>query len=130
MRNAVIRPAPLRWALIVLMSGLAVSAILPLLFMLQAALRTQVDWASSKIGLPTDFSLDAFARAWVQASIGTYFVNSVIVTIGAVSLSVALAAMSGYAFSAIRWRGRTFAYFFILVWMAIPPLLLMVPIYV
>lgn len=130
MRNAVVRPAPLRWVLIALMSGLAVSAIFPLLFMLQAALRTQVDWANSKIGLPTDFSLDAFARAWVQASIGTYFVNSVIVTIGAVSLSVALAATSGYAFSVIRWRGRTFAYFFILAWMAIPPLLLMVPIYV
>jgi ABC-type glycerol-3-phosphate transport system permease component len=130
MRDAVIRPAPLRWALIAAMSGLAVSALFPLLFMLQAALRTQVDWANSKIGLPTDFSLDAFARAWVQASIGTYFVNSVIVTVGAVSLSVALAATSGYAFSAIRWRGRTFAYFFILVWMAIPPLLLMVPIYV
>jgi ABC-type glycerol-3-phosphate transport system permease component len=130
MRDAVIRPAPLRWALIASMSVLAVSALFPLLFMLQAALRTQLDWANSKIGLPTDFSLDAFARAWVQASIGTYFVNSVIVTIGAVSLSVALAATSGYAFAAIRWRGRTFVYFFILVWMAIPPLLLMVPIYV
>ena len=51
-------------------------------------------------------------------------------TVGAVGLSVALAATSGYAFSTIRWRGRTFTYFFILAWMAVPPLLLMVPIYV
>ena len=130
MRNSVARPAPLRWVLIAGMSALAVSAVFPLLFMLQAAFRTQADWAASKIGLPTTFSLDAFARAWVQASIGTYFVNSVIVTVGAVTLSVALAATAGYAFSAIQWRGRTFAYFFILAWMAIPPLLLMVPIYV
>jgi ABC-type glycerol-3-phosphate transport system permease component len=130
MSGHAVRPRPLRWALVAGMTGLGISAVIPLVFMLQAAFRTQLDWASSKIGLPTTFSLDAFARAWVQASIGTYFINSVIVTVGAVSLSVALAATSGYAFSTLRWRGRTFTYFFILAWMAIPPLLLMVPIYV
>jgi multiple sugar transport system permease protein len=112
------------------MSALGVSAIVPLLFMLQAAFRTQLDWATAKIELPTTFTVDAFARAWVQASIGTYFVNSVIVTVGSVALSVALAASAGFAFSTLRWRGRRLTYFFILVWMAIPPLLLMVPIYV
>lgn len=130
MRAAVVRPWPLRWVILALMTMLGVSALFPLLFMLQAAFRTQLDWAAAKIGLPTTFSLDAFARAWVEASIGRYFINSLIVTVGAVGLSVALAATSGYAFSTIRWRGRTFTYFFILAWMAVPPLLLMVPIYV
>lgn len=130
MRDASVRPAPLRWALVLGMTALGASAVFPLLFMLQATFRTQLDWASAKIGLPTTLSLDAFSRAWVQASIGTYFVNSVIVTAGAVLLSVALAATSGFAFSTLQWRGRTLAYFGILVWMAIPPLLLMVPIYV
>jgi len=129
-RGAVVRPWPLRWVVVTLMTMLGVSAVFPLLFMLQAAFRSQLDWATAKIGLPTTFSLDAFARAWVEASIGRYFINSLIVTVGAVGLSVALAATSGYAFSTIRWRGRTFTYFFILAWMAIPPLLLMVPIYV
>jgi ABC-type glycerol-3-phosphate transport system permease component len=130
MRNRAVHPGPLRWALVAGMTSLGISAVVPLVFMLQAAFRTQLDWANSKIGLPTTFSLDAFARAWVQASIGTYFINSVIVTVGAVTLSVTLAATAGYAFSTLRWRGRTFTYFFILAWMAIPPLLLMVPIYV
>jgi len=112
------------------MTLLGLSSVFPLLFMLQAAFRSQVDWANAKIGLPTVFSLDTFARAWVQASIGTYFINSVIVTTGAVVLSVALAATAGFAFSTLRWRARTFVYFAILAWMAIPPLLLMVPIYV
>jgi ABC-type glycerol-3-phosphate transport system permease component len=112
------------------MTTLGLSAAFPLLFMLQAAFRTQLDWANAKIGLPTTFSLDAFVRAWVQASIGTYFVNSLIVTLGAVLLSVFLATTAGFAFSTIRWKGRTFTYFFILSWMAIPPLLMMVPIYV
>jgi ABC-type glycerol-3-phosphate transport system permease component len=130
MKSNNIRPAPLRWALVLGMALLGISAVFPLLFMLQAALRTQFDWANAKIGLPTTLSLDSFARAWVQANIGTYFVNSVIVTTGAVLLSVALAATSGYAFSTLRWPGRRFTYFGILAWMAIPPILLMVPIYV
>ena len=130
MKNSSVRPAPLRWALVLGMSLLGISAVFPLLFMLQATFRTQLDWANAKIGFPTTFPLGAFERAWVQASIGTYFMNSVIVTAGAVLLSVALAATSGYAFSTLRWPGRRFAYFGILAWMAIPPILLMVPIYV
>jgi ABC-type glycerol-3-phosphate transport system permease component len=112
------------------MTLLGVSAVVPILFMLQAAFRTQLDWAGAKIGLPTTLTLDAFARAWVQASIGTYFINSVIVTIGTVALSVALASTAGFAFATLHWRGSRLVYFFILAWMAIPPLLLMVPIYV
>jgi ABC-type glycerol-3-phosphate transport system permease component len=130
MKQAAVRPAALRWALIGGMTVLGVSAVLPLLFMLQASFRTNLDWANAKIGLPTVLSLDAFARAWVQANIGTFFVNSVIVTVGACALSVVLATTSGFAFSTLRWRGRTAMYFFILGWIAIPPLLLMVPIYV
>lgn len=112
------------------MTLLALSALFPLAFMLQAALRTQEEWAESKIGIPIAPSLDAFARAWVNANIGGYFMNSVIVTVGGVGLSVAVAAMAGFSFSKIVWPGRTFTYYFVLAWMAVPPLLLMVPIYV
>jgi len=130
MNSTAVRPRPLRWAIVLGMTILGVSAVVPLLFMVQAAFRTQLDWAVAKIGLPTTLTLDAFGRAWVQASIGTYFINSVIVTIGAVALSVALASTAGFAFATLRWRGSRLVYFFILSWMAIPPLLLMVPIYV
>jgi ABC-type glycerol-3-phosphate transport system permease component len=112
------------------MTMLGLSALFPLLFMAQAAFRTQSDWAASKIGVPTQLSLDAFQRAWVQANVGGYFANSLIVTVGAVLLSLFLAATAGYAFSKLAWRGRRAAYLYVLAWMAIPPMLLMVPIYV
>jgi ABC-type glycerol-3-phosphate transport system permease component len=124
------RPRPLRWPLLVALVALGLTAVFPVYFMVQAAFRTKTDWAESKLGLPTTLALDAFERAWVQANIGGYFINSVIVTVGAVLLSVAVATSAGYAFSKIQWPGRTFTFFFVLAWMAIPPLLLMVPIYV
>ena len=109
---------------------LAASAIFPIYFMLSNSLRTQADWENSKLGLPTDFSFDAFRRAWIGAAIPTYFRNSAIVVASTVALSLILAATAGYAFSKLRWRGRGFGFLFTLAWMAIPPLLLMVPIYI
>ena len=123
-------PHPLRWPLILGMVLLALSALFPLVFMLQASFRTQAEWSVAKFGIPTTFAMDAFSRAWVNANIGGYFMNSVIVTVGGVALAVVVAATAGFSFAKISWRGRSVAYYSTLAWMAVPPLLLMVPIYV
>lgn len=109
---------------------LAASALVPLVFMAFAAFRSQADWAVAKLGLPTTLDPVAFARAWEQGAIGRTFINSVIVTAGTVLLSIAVAALAGYSFSKLRWRLATPTFFFLLGWMAIPPLMMMVPIYV
>jgi ABC-type glycerol-3-phosphate transport system permease component len=94
------------------------------------AFRTQANWDANKLGLPTTFSFGSFERAWSNASISTYFRNSLIVTLGTVMLSVVCATLAGYSFSKLRWRGSSAVYFFVLAWIAIPPLLLIVPVYV
>src|SRR5262245_21377070 len=98
--------------------------------MAATAFRTQADWDRNKIGLPTTASLGAFERAWTGANIDVYFRNSLIVTSGAVALSVICATLAGYSFSKIPWRLRAPVYYFVLSWIVIPPLLLMVPNYV
>jgi ABC-type glycerol-3-phosphate transport system permease component len=118
------------WPAIVGMALLAVSALFPIYFMASDALRTQAQWENSKLGLPSLFSLDAFRRAWVGADIPTYFRNTVFVVACTVLLSIIISSMAGYSFSKLQWRGRGKVYLFALAWMAIPPLLLMVPIYV
>src|SRR5581483_3601546 len=72
----------------------------------------------------------AFARAWTGANIGVYFRNSAIVTFSTVALSIVCATLAGYAFSKLRWRFSKLAYLLVLMWIAVPPILLMVPIYV
>ena len=133
-----VAPAPARrrlrmrrpWPLVGSLALLCASGVLPLLFMVSTAFRTQADWDQSRIGLPTTFSFGSFARAWTDANIGTYFRNSAIVTLSTVALTVACATLAGYGFSKLRWRLRGATYLFVLAWIAIPPLLLMVPIYV
>src|SRR6185437_5074804 len=53
-----------------------------------------------------------------------------IVTVGTIVLSVVCATLAGFSFVKIRWRARGVVYFLVLMWIAIPPLLMMVPIYV
>jgi raffinose/stachyose/melibiose transport system permease protein len=118
------------WPLVVPLSLFSLSAVLPLLFMVATAFRTQADWDRNKIGLPTTFSLNAFERAWTGANIGIYFRNSVFVTLSTVALTVVCSTLAGYSFSKMRWRLRGAFYFFVLAWLAIPPLLMMVPIYI
>jgi raffinose/stachyose/melibiose transport system permease protein len=112
------------------MTLLALSAVFPIYVMVQAAFRSQLDWERQKIGLPTTISFASFKHAWIGARIDIYFRNSVVVTVATIALTVITASMAGYAFSKLRWRGATFTYFLVLSWIAIPPLLLMVPIYV
>jgi raffinose/stachyose/melibiose transport system permease protein len=118
------------WPVVAALGLFSLSTVLPLLFMAATAFRTQADWDRSKIGLPTTASLGAFERAWTGANIDVYFRNSMIVTLSTVVLSVVCATLAGYSFSKIQWRLRGVVYFFVLAWIAIPPLLLMVPIYV
>jgi ABC-type glycerol-3-phosphate transport system permease component len=118
------------WPLVVAIGLFCVSAVLPLLFMAATSFRSESDWANQKIGLPTTLSFGAFERAWTGAQIGVYFRNSAIVTFSTVALSVLCATLAGYAFAKLRWRLRRAVYLLVLAWIAIPPLLLMVPIYV
>jgi raffinose/stachyose/melibiose transport system permease protein len=118
------------WPVVGALALFSLSALLPLLFMAATAFRTQADWNENKIGLPTTASFGAFERAWTGANIDVYFRNSVIVTLGTVALTVVSATLAGYSFAKIGWTLRGAVYFFVLAWLAIPPLLLMVPIYV
>ena len=122
--------APQRWILVVALGLLALSALFPLYFMFSASFRTQLDWDNAQIGLPTTLSLKAFRDAWTGANIGEYLRNSAIITAITVVLSVTFASTAGYAFSRMRWRLSGAGYYFVLAWLAIPPVVLIVPIYV
>ena len=112
------------------MALISASALFPLYFMASNAFRSNADYDASKVGLPSVFSLDTLQRAWEGASIPTYMRNSLVVVAGTVVLSIAVASMAGYSFSKLRWRPRSAVYLIVLAWIAVPPLILLVPLYV
>jgi multiple sugar transport system permease protein len=112
------------------MALISASALFPLYFMASNAFRSNADYDDSKVGLPSVFSFDTLQRAWEGASIPTYMRNSLVVVAGTVVLSIIVASMAGYSFSKLRWRPRSALYLFVLAWIAVPPLILLVPLYV
>lgn len=88
---------------VVLVVATVLSA-LPNLLVLVGSLRPNSDIVANPTGLPTSLYLGNYVRAWEEGSIGTYFVNSLIVT--AVSLALALVLFLPAAYALGRWQFR------------------------
>ena len=79
--------------------------IIPLAWTLYTSLRPEAD--TNKYGyLSTggEFNLDNFSQAWTQGQFAHYFVNSAIITIPAVIITLFLASMVAFAVSRFTWK--------------------------
>ncbi|MEV7150237.1 MULTISPECIES: carbohydrate ABC transporter permease [unclassified Streptomyces] len=52
------------------------------------------------------WSLDAYATAWDNHPIGTWYLNSLVISVLAVIFTVAFCSMAGFALAFLRFRGR------------------------
>lgn len=77
--------------------------------------------------LPKDPQLSNYVAAWTEFQLGTFFVNSFIVTFGSVIVTVAAALAAAYAFTVIRFRGSEFLFTMLLLGVIVPPAALIVP---
>jgi len=67
--------------------------------MVSNSLRTTQDMALHPLGLPIPPTFTSYEKAWVEASFGTYFFNSMFVTVASVILSTAVSLLAAYAFA-------------------------------
>jgi ABC-type glycerol-3-phosphate transport system permease component len=80
--------------------------------------------------LPKDWRWANFAEAWRRAKMGSYFGNSVVVSVASTVLSLAIAMLAAYALSRIRgvkWAMALQQFF--LVGIMLPVILAVVPLY-
>jgi raffinose/stachyose/melibiose transport system permease protein len=118
-----------RGGISLILGGIALLSALPLYFVIVTSFKTNQQFSESLYAPPTHFSLSNFRTAWDAASIGLFMRNSAIVSVGAVCLSIVAATSLAFAIVFLRWRGRNFVYTMNLVMLAVPPLLLMIPVF-
>lgn len=70
--------------------------------------------------LPSTLSLDNFKRAFSMAPFARYFVNSVVVMVCSVGLTTFTTILAAFAFSRLRFAGRTAIFSLLLSLMMIP----------
>jgi ABC-type glycerol-3-phosphate transport system permease component len=73
-----------------------------------------------------DFTFGNYVRAW-EEGLSSYVLNSFIITIGAVAVSIALGALAAYAFSRLDFRLKGPSYFLLITTMIVPVQIILIP---
>ncbi|AHI00910.1 carbohydrate ABC transporter permease [Kutzneria viridogrisea] len=113
-------------------AGLAVFALIvlvPLWVMITSALKPLRDVQAQFRWLPTEWTLSPFVDIWSTIPLGRYFVNSLVVALGATLLSLLVAVSAAYAISRYRFRGRRLFSLAILSTQMFPGILFLLPLF-
>lgn len=84
-------------AIRVILIGFVVITIYPMIFVLLTSLKSSNEFYNNIWFLPKVFAWENFEYAWVTASIGKYFLTSIIVVASTVIVTLVLAALAGYS---------------------------------
>lgn len=115
------RIGPGRIVTAVVLAVLAALWIYPFVWLVSASLKSSGEIFGSGLGLlPEAPQWENYARAWSDAGFGTYFVNTVIITVGTVLLVVVRSALAGYVLGRYDFIGKKFLIGVFLVTFFIP----------
>ena len=119
------RGGTVRWLVTCL---LALLFLFPLYWMVVTAVSPIADLRSGDYGiLPHHVLLSNFTRAWDKYPFGTWLLNSWVIAIVSVTITVTINVICGYAFAKLRFPGRNLLFLLILSTLMIPIQVLMVP---
>lgn len=80
--------------------------IYPFLWMVAAGFKTNAEIFSGLGLIPADPQPANFSRAWTEARIGQYFLNTVIVTVGSILIALVSVSMIGYVLGRFQFPGK------------------------
>lgn len=107
----------------------AAMVVFPLVWAVLSSFKTDPEIFTSPWRLPADWRFDNFARAWQDANVGKYFLNSVIVVCSAVVLTLLLSSAVAYAIARFQFPGNRALYFVFVGGMVFPGFLALVPLF-
>ena len=99
---------------------LAVLVILPLVWMLVSSVKDNTSFLTEPWSWPKTFRIGNYWDA-LKYGVGRYFLNSLLVTVVSVFLTVVFSALAAYAVSRFQFKGRNLVFLFILGGMMISP---------
>src|SRR5690625_5266472 len=79
----------------------AITNIYPIIWMVMNSLKTSQDFSINKLGLPRKFVIQNYIDAWNTANFKDFFINSIIVSVIAVIITVLFGALAAYFLSQI-----------------------------
>ncbi|HIE03610.1 MAG TPA: carbohydrate ABC transporter permease [Candidatus Latescibacteria bacterium] len=102
----------------------------PLIWMLSTSLKTMSEVAKNTMALiPEAFRWENYVEAWTKGNFGTYFKNSIVVTVTTLLLVLWTASMTAYAVAREDFPGRRLILFSLVATLFIPAEATLVPVF-
>ncbi len=115
-----------RWLSILTLVLAAFMSLYPLVLMIINSFKSDSEMYVNPAGLPAEWTLASYAQIFVHHDgLWRNFVNSIVISLIATVLAVAVSAMAAFAFSKYRFRGRDLIFSMLLATMMVPPEIVM-----
>lgn len=92
----------------VVLIAIAITIIVPVAWVFMASIKENSEFYQNPWALPAGFYWQNFVDAWQKASMGSYMLNSVIVTALALVILIVVALPAAYCLSRFKFKSRNF----------------------
>ena len=106
---------------------LALLSLGPLLYMVSLSFQPNGGLLGATVLIPTHPTVQNYVQAWTQNSFARYFLNSLIVSIATVGVTVIIASLAAFAFARYKFPFKELIFYIFLASLAVPNLLLLIP---
>ena len=115
------------WAVIVLV---LIVQTYPLVWVMLSSLKTPEEFRTGNVlALPHSLNFENFVSAVSKSHIGTYFLNSTLITVASVALIVLLSAMAGFVLEKMTFKINKMIYFFFVAGIMVPIQVTLIPMF-
>ena len=92
----------------VVLIAIAITIIVPVAWVFMASIKENSEFYQNPWALPAGFYWQNFVDAWQKASMGSYMLNSVLVTALALVILIVVALPAAYCLSRFKFKSRNF----------------------
>ena len=118
------------WLLRIFLIVFTLLLLYPLMWNIFSSFKTNTEFLSNQLSLPSGFAWDNYVRAFVRANMGEYFFNSIFVLILATSFLIIFVVPTSYVLARYRFVGSRFIEALFMTCIFIQAAYIMVPLYV
>lgn len=105
-------------------------ALVPTIFMVMTALKSDDEYTFNKVGFPHALVFDHFNVVLFESPFFAWMLNSAILAGGSVLVSTAVSCLGAYAIARMQFKGRNLLFSISVALMAVPPVVMIVPLFV
>ena len=123
------KPSGIKILIYVFLVLICITYIFPLLWVFNVSFKTNKEIFTEPFALPQNITFDNYSFAWTAGRLGTATLNSFIVCVVALVLSMIIGSMAAFGIARMRWKGAKLAMTYFLTGMMIPVHCVLIPLF-